>query len=113
MTPEEIVVKFAHSLDQFEPIAGVVAPLLIQILYDQTGAVQNLISLIWPEAAYITDYSTAFPKPARFGAYNPSINNDNTAVDLRNSAAGDGTIHPRRHRRHMGQRAPGQRDSIH
>ena len=63
MTPEEIVAKFAHSLDIFEPIVGqpydsdltrlreAVAPLLLQIPYDKTGAVHNLIGLIWPEAA--------------------------------------------------------------
>ena len=60
MTSEEIVEKFAHSLDQFEPIAGqpyksdltrireVVAPLLPQLSYDETGAVHNLVGLIRP-----------------------------------------------------------------
>ena len=63
MTPEEIVAKFAHSLGQFEPIAGqpydsdltrireVVTPLFLHIPYDKTGAVHNLIGLIWPEDA--------------------------------------------------------------
>ena len=63
MTPEEIVAKFANSLKQFDPIdrqlsetdhtqiREVVAPLLLQIPYDETGAVHNLIGLIWPEAA--------------------------------------------------------------
>ena len=65
MTPEEIVAKRAHSLDNFEPIFGkpsdsdltrlreAVAPLLLQILYDKTGAVHNLIGFIPPEDAYI------------------------------------------------------------
>ena len=92
MTPKEVVAKFAHSLNQFEPIAGqpydsdltrireVVAPLLLQILYDKMGAVPNLIGLIRPEAAYITRYGTAFPENARVGAYNPSIDYNATAV---------------------------------
>ena len=92
MTPEEIVVKFDHSLDQCEPIAGqasksdltrireVVAPLLLQILYNEMGAVHNLIGLIWPEAAYITSYGAALPETARFGSYDPYIDDDATAV---------------------------------
>ena len=40
----------------------------------------NLIGLIRPEAAYITRYGAAFPKPSRVGAYDPSINDDATAV---------------------------------
>ena len=81
MTPEEIAAKFAHSLDNFEPIVGqssdsdltilreAVAPLLLQILYDKTGAVQNLIGLIRTEAAYVARYGKAFPEPTRVGAY--------------------------------------------
>ena len=92
MTPEEIVAKFAHSLDQFKPISGqpsdsdltrireVVAPLLLQIPYDKTGAVHNLIGLIRPEASYIARYIAAFPEPARVGSYDPSIDNDATSV---------------------------------
>ena len=65
MNPEEIVAKFAHSLDNFDPIVGQpsdydltifredVALLLLQIPYDETGAVHNLIGLIRPEAAYV------------------------------------------------------------
>ena len=60
MKPEEIVANFDHALDNFEPIVGklsdsnltrlreAVAPLLLQILYDETGVVHNLISLIRP-----------------------------------------------------------------
>ena len=92
MTPEEIVAKFAHSLEQIDPIAGqpsdsdltrireVVAPLPLQILYDKKGAVHNLIGLIWLEAAYITRYSAAFPETAMVGAYDPSIDENATAV---------------------------------
>ena len=52
MTPEEIVAKFAHYLDQFEPIAGqpsdsdlirireVVAPLLLQIPYGSYKSIE-------------------------------------------------------------------------
>ena len=79
MTPEEIVAKFAHSLDQFKPIAGqpsdsdlirireAVAPLLLHISYNKTGAVHNLTGLIRLEAAYFARYGAAFPKPARVG----------------------------------------------
>ena len=73
MTPKEILEKYAHSLGQFEPIARqssnsdltsfreVVALLLLQISYDETGAVHNLIGLIRPEAAYNARYGAAFP----------------------------------------------------
>ena len=73
MTPEEIVAKFSHSLDNFDPIVGqpsdsdltrlreAVSPLLPQIPYDKTGAVHNLIGLIRPEAAYVARYGAAFP----------------------------------------------------
>ena len=92
MTPEEIVEKFANSLKQFNPIAGkpsntdltlireVVAPLLLQIPYDKTGAMHNLISLIRPEAAYSTRYGAAFLGPTRVGAYDATIDDDVTAV---------------------------------
>ena len=60
MTLEEIVEKFAHALDNCDHIdrqpsdtdltrlQEVVVPLLLQIPYDETGAVQNLIGHIWP-----------------------------------------------------------------
>ena len=92
MTPEEIVEKFAQSLDNFEPIfrqpsdsdltrlREAVAPLLLQISYDETGAVRNLIGLIWPEAAYVARYGKAFPEPTRFGEYYKTIDDDDTAV---------------------------------
>ena len=84
--------KFAHYLDQFKQIAGqlsdsdltrireAVALLFLQILYDETVAVHNLIGLISPEAANIAHYGAAFPETARVGAYDPSINNNATAV---------------------------------
>ena len=90
--PKEIVAKFAHSLEQFEPIAGqpsdsnltrireVIAPLIIQIPYDETGAVHNLIGLIRPKAAYIMRCGATFPESTRVGAYDASIDNDATAV---------------------------------
>ena len=40
----------------------------------------NLISLICPEAAYVARYGAAFPGPARFGAYDPSIGYNATDV---------------------------------
>ena len=92
MIPEEIVAKFAHALDNFKPIDGqpshtdltrlreAVAPLLLQIPYDETGAVHNLVGLIRPEAAYIARYGEAFPEPTRVGAYDPNIDDDATTV---------------------------------
>ena len=92
MTPKEIVAKFAHLLEQFELISGktsntdltriweVVAPLLLQIPYNETGAVPNLIGLIWPEASYITRYGATFPEPTRVRACYASINNNAKAV---------------------------------
>ena len=77
MVPEEIVAKFAHSLNNFEPIDGqpsdsdltrlreAVAPLLLHILYDENGAVHNIIGVNRPEAAYVSRYGAAFPKPTR------------------------------------------------
>ena len=92
MTPDDIVENFAHSLEQFKLIAGqpsdtdltrkreVFAPLLLQILYDETEAVHNLIGLIRPEAAYITSYGAAFLEPMRVVAYFATINDDSMAV---------------------------------
>ena len=92
MTPEEIVAKFGHALDNFEPITEqtsdtdltrlweAVAPLLLQILYDETGGKHNLIGPIWPKLAYVARYGEAFPEPKRVGAYNPDIDDDATAV---------------------------------
>ena len=92
MTPEEILAKFTHSLNKFELINGqpsdsdltiireAVAPLLLQIPYDKTGAIHNLVDHIWPEATYVARYGTAFPEPARFRAYNPLIYNEAMAV---------------------------------
>ena len=99
MTPKEIVAKFAHSLDNFKPLDGkpsdsdltrireAVTPLLLQILYDETGSVHNLIGLIWPEAAYVARYSKVFPEPTRVGAYNKNIDDDATAVARARSEA--------------------------
>ena len=80
MTLEEIVAKFAHVLDNFEPIMGqpsntnltrlleAVAHLLLQVPYDETGAKHNLIGLIRTKAAYVARYGKAFPDPKRIGA---------------------------------------------
>ena len=92
MTPKEIVTKFAHSLDNFKPTFGqpydsdltrlreAVAPLLLQILYDETGVVHNLIGLIQPEAAYVARYSAALTEPTRVRRYDKSIDNEETSV---------------------------------
>ena len=92
MTPEEIVAKFATAIDHFEPITEqpsdtdltrlreAVAPLLLQILYDEMGGKYNLIGLIWSKNAYLARYSKAFPEPKRVGAYDLEIDNNATAV---------------------------------
>ena len=92
MTPEEIVAKFAHPIDNFKPITGqpsdtdlkrlreAVAPLLLQILYDEMGAVHNLIGLIRPETAYFARYGEAFLEPTRVGVYDPNTNDNATAI---------------------------------
>ena len=92
MTPKDIVEKFDHSLYNFETINGqpsdsdltrlreAVNPLLLQIPYDETGAVHNLIGIIRPEAAYVARYSKALPKPKIFGPYDKNTDNDATAV---------------------------------
>ena len=92
MTPKDIVAKFAHSLDNFEPIVGqpsdsdltrlreAIAPLLLQIPYDETGAVHNLIGLIWPEAAYVTRYGEDFPDPTRVRSYDKNIDEATSVV---------------------------------
>ena len=92
MTPEEIVGKFADALEKFYPIDGqpsdtdltrireVVAPLLLQIPYDETGDTHNLIGLIPPVTAYTMHYGAEFAKPTRFGPYNATINDNYRAV---------------------------------
>ena len=92
MNREEIVAKFSHCLDNFEPIdrqtsdsdltiiREAVAPLLLQIPYDEMGAVHNLIGLIRTEVVNVARYGEAFPKPTRVGAYDKNIDNDTTAV---------------------------------
>ena len=92
MTQKDIVKKFTHSFDNLYPIdrqpsdtdlkrlREAVAPLPLQIPYDETGAVHNLIGLIRTEAAYISCYGEVFPDPTRVGAYNATIDSDATAV---------------------------------
>ena len=84
--------NFAHELEKFEPITGqpsdtnltrlweAVAPLLLQIPYDETGGAHNLIGLIRPKTAYVARYGEAFPDPKKVGAYDPNIDDNATAV---------------------------------
>ena len=77
MTPHETVANFATSLDHFEPINDqpldieitrlreAVAPLLLQIPYDETGRTHNLIGIIWVKPAHLKLYGGAFPKPTK------------------------------------------------
>ena len=92
MTPDEIVTKFLVALDKFEPITDqpsdsdltrlreAIAPLLLQIPYDDTGGVHNLIGIVRAKPAYLKRYGEAFPEPTRVGAYNLEIDDDATAV---------------------------------
>ena len=92
MTPEEIVAKFADVLEQFKPIDGqlsdtdltrireVVAPLLLQIPYEETGGTHNLIGLIQPVTAYTTRYGAEFLEPTRVGTYDTTIDDDTKSV---------------------------------
>ena len=80
MTPDEIVAKFSTAIDHFEPITDqpldtdltrlreAVAPLLLQIPYDETGRKHNLIGIIRSKTAYVKRYGEAFPDPKRVGA---------------------------------------------
>ena len=92
MNPEYIVAKLATAINHFDPITEqpsdtdltrlreAVAPLLLQIPYDETGGKHNLIGLIWSKNAYVKRYGKAFPKPKRFGAYDLEIDDDATTV---------------------------------
>ena len=92
MNPEEILVKSATVLNNFEPIKEqpsdtdltrlqeAVAPLLLKIPCGETGGKHNLIGLIQSKLAYVSRYGEAFPKPNRVGAYNLDIDDDATAV---------------------------------
>ena len=80
------------ALDNFEPITNqpsdsdqtrlreAIAPLLLQIPYDETGGVHNLIGILRAKPAYLKRYGEAFPEPTRVGAYDPKIDDDATAV---------------------------------
>ena len=92
MTTDEIVSKFLVALDNFEPITDqpsdsdltrlreAIAPLLLQIPYEETGGVHNLIGIVRAKPAYLKRYGKAFPKPTRVGAYDLKIDVDATAV---------------------------------
>ena len=92
MTPDEIVAKFLAALNHFEPILNqssdtdptrlreAVAPLLLQIPYDETGMIHNLIGIIPVEPAYLKRYGEAFPELKSVGAYDLEIDKDTTAA---------------------------------
>ena len=84
--------KFADALKQFDQIdiqpsdtdltriQEVVAPLLFQIMYDETGGTHNLIGLVRTVAAYTTRYGAEFVEPTRVGAYDATRDVNATAV---------------------------------
>ena len=92
MTPDEIFSKFLVALDNFEPITDqpsdsdltrlkeAIDPLLLQIPYDETGGVHNLIGIVRATPAYFKRYGEVFPEPTRVGAYNLEFDDDATAV---------------------------------
>ena len=92
MTPDEIVAKFATAINHFELITektsdtdltilqDAVAPLLLQISYNETGGKHNLISIIRSKITYVKRYGEAIPRPKRVRAYNLEINDNATDV---------------------------------
>ena len=84
--------SFRRRSTNFEPITdqpsdsdltrlrGAIAPLLLQIPYNETGGTHNLIGIIPANPAYLKRYGEAFPEPTKVGAYDLKINNDATAV---------------------------------
>ena len=92
MTPDEIVSKFSVALDNFESITDqpsesdltrlreAIAPLLLQIPYDEMGGVHNLIGIVRAKPAYLKRYGEALPEPTRVGAYDLEIDDNATAV---------------------------------
>ena len=92
MTPDEIVTKFSAALDNFEPMTDqpsdsdltrmreAIAPLLLQIPYDETGGTHKLIGIIRAKPAYLKRYGEAFPEPTRVRAYDLEIDDNTTAV---------------------------------
>ena len=56
------------------------APLLLQIPYEETRGTYNLIGLIRLVGAYTTRYGAEFVEPTRVGAYETTIDNNSTAV---------------------------------
>ena len=92
MTPDEIFAKFLAELDNFDPIINqpsesdlkglreAIAPLILQIPYDETGGSHNLVRIIWAKPTYLKRDSEAFPEPMRVGAYDLEIDDDAKAV---------------------------------
>ena len=92
MTPDEIVSKFSAALENFEPITDqpsdsdltrlrkAIAPLLLQIPYDETGGTHNLVGIVREKPAYLKRYGETFPEPRRVGAYDLEINDNATSV---------------------------------
>ena len=83
---------YLAALDNFEPITDqpsdsdltrlreAIAPLLLQIPYDETGGTHNLIGIVCAKPAYLKRYGKAFPEPTMVGAYNLKIDDDATAI---------------------------------
>ena len=92
MTLDEIVAKFATALDHLKPITDkpsdtdltrlreAIAPLLLQIPYDEPGGKHNLIGIIRPKIAYPKRYGKASPEPKRVRAHYLEIDDNATAV---------------------------------
>ena len=91
MTSKDTVAKFANALEQLELIDGqlsntdlmlireVMATLLLQIPYKEAGGTHNLIGLVWTVAEK-TRYLLEFVEPTIVGAYDATIDDDDTAV---------------------------------
>ncbi len=80
MTQKEIVTKFAEAAEMFPTIVGqttnaqlnkmqeVLFQLLIDIPYDRTAGIDNLVGIITLRADYMVEYGQAFVLPAQVEA---------------------------------------------
>lgn len=92
MSPEEIVIKFAEALKDFECIVGQPTDkdltclreclfcLLLAIPYNEEQGTHNLIGLIADEADYARKYGARFLHPFKLPIYDTTISDDAKAV---------------------------------
>ena len=88
MKPEDIITQFAERTVTFDPISGqptdsdivclveAIAQILLIVPYDEANGDHSLIGLIYSQAAYTAEYTSAFPRPNKPGIYDTSIADD-------------------------------------